>query len=170
MNRSLAYAGVGLVLSGVAMVASPIVLTGRETLTLAALAGLVLAPVGLAVVGIGAVSFDPHRTTVHTAFGDDDRPVRPHGRSVPAVAPGVRLANPKAPVRCANCRTIMTYELARCPRCAQDRPCRACGRPLLPHEDGAACPSCGRSELFCNCPWQSSPVRRERVGRGGRRR
>ncbi len=170
MNRPLTSAGVGLVLVGVSLVASPIVLTGRETMTLPSIAGLILAPVGLAVVGIGLVSFDPRLTTVHTAFGDENSPAPRHAAAHAAGGSGPRLANPRAPVRCANCRTIMTYELARCPRCAQDRPCRGCGRPLVPREEGATCPSCLRPELFCNCSWLSTPVRREVVGRGGRGR
>lgn len=156
MNRALVYVGLGVVLAGISAIASPIVLTGRETLTLAVLAGLVLAPVGLVVIAIAAASFDPRRTTVHGTFGGDDGPTSP-SHAAPHVA--AHLPNPKAPVRCLNCRTMVTYDLARCPRCAEDRPCRVCSRPLTTIEDRAACPGCRRPELFCNCSQYGAPVR-----------
>ncbi len=163
MNRSLAYVGLGVILTGIALVASPIVLTGRMDMDLAPLSGLIVAPVGLGVVGIAAASIDPRRTTVHT-FGNDEAPPAPKA-APPVVNPIAHLGNPKAPVRCPNCRTVMTYEMSRCPRCAEDRPCRMCGKPLDSVDDRATCPQCQRAELFCNCSQYRVPSRRMGVGR-----
>lgn len=164
MNRSLAYVGVAVVLSGVSFVASPIALTGRMTFDLIPMIGVILAPLGLFVVGLAAASFDPRRTTVAGTFGSDAVPEPPPVMLAAAAATG-KPANPKAPVRCPNCRTVMTYDLARCPRCAEDRPCRSCGRPLVSLEEHAACPGCSRPELFCNCAQSVPAVRKIGVGR-----
>ena len=164
MNRSLAYVGVGVILAGIALVASPIVLTGKMTIDPVPLAGMVIAPLGLVVVGIAAAQFDPRLTTVHGTFGQDE-PAIPEPAPAPGVVAAARPANPKAPVRCPNCRTVMTYDLARCPRCAEDRPCRGCGRPLTTVEDQATCPGCTRAELFCNCSQYGVASRKIGVGR-----
>jgi hypothetical protein len=163
MNRSLAYVGVGVILAGIALVASPIVLTGRMTLGVAPIAGFIIAPLGLFVIGFAAASFDPRRTTVRT-FGQDEPPPRPEPPEELVVAQ-FRPVNPKAPVRCPNCRTVMTYDLSRCPRCAEDRPCRACARPLASVDDQAVCPGCTRQELFCNCSPSGIAMRKIGVGR-----
>lgn len=156
-------------LVGIGAVASPIVLTGHETLSLVALAGLILAPVGLVVIAIAAASFDPKRTTVHGTFGGEEATeTRAHGPSPQAANP--YLANPRAPVRCLNCRTMVTYDLARCPRCAEDRPCRACGRPLTMVDDQVTCPNCRRPEVFCNCSHFGAPIQRGGVARLARGR
>lgn len=151
MNRSLAYVGVGLILFGACLIAFPIAVTGREVLDLEQTVGLLVAPVGLVVVMIAAASFDPERTTVRAAFGGTDEPPEAHPPAA-GVAAHLMLTNPKAPVHCRFCRTVITYDLARCPRCARDRPCRACGHALIEVEDRATCPSCSRPELLCNCP------------------
>lgn len=158
MNRSLAYVGVGIVLAGIALVASPIVLTGHMKFNIVPAVGLIVAPLGLGVVGVAAAAIDPRRTTVLGTFGQD-LPAVPETVPV-APLPSPRPSNPRAPVRCPNCRTVMTYELARCPRCAEDRPCRECGRLLTEVDDRAVCGHCGRAELFCNCAHSGAYARR----------
>ncbi len=164
MNRSLGYAGVGVVLFGMALVASPIALIGREVLDIEQIAGFLIAPVGLVVVMIAAASFDPEKTTVQGTLGGPAAmaAARREAGELPPAAP--LLANPRAPVHCRYCRTIITYDLVRCPRCARDRSCRGCGRPLALREEQAACPGCSRAEFFCNCARQSSAPRSRALG------
>jgi len=152
MNRSVVYLGIGVILFGVALSASPIALTGREQFTLAQEAGFLVAPVGLVVVMLGASFYDPTRTTVGGAFGNPEAP-RPapepgRARAGPAVVP----YRPHDPATCRYCRTPIGYENANCPRCGRARDCRTCGRPLGNVLDRATCPFCARPEALCNCP------------------
>ena len=151
MNRSIAYVGVGVILAGFALVAFPIVWTGHEVFDIEQLAGFLVAPVGLVVVLIGAVSHDPNRTTVGGTFGNPDEAVRPTGTR-PAAPTRDLSYNPKEPVDCRFCRSVITYDLVNCPRCARARDCRSCGRPLGLVLERPTCPTCARAEVFCNCP------------------
>jgi len=150
MNRSTAWVGIGLVLVGIALVAFPIYTTGREMLDDEQLVGFLLAPVGLFVVLIAAVSVDPRTTTVAGAFGNPDETPAP-GTSAAAV-PRRRFVSPYASVYCRSCRAVITADLARCPRCARSRECHVCTRPLGQVLDRPTCPTCARAEPFCNCP------------------
>jgi len=162
MNRSIAYCGVGLIILGFILVAYPIVVTGAEQLDLEQEMGFLVAPVGLVVVMLGALALDPARTTVGGAFGNpESAQLRTAGAST--LEPRARrLFNPHEPVNCRYCRTIITPDLAQCPRCARARDCRGCGRPLGLVNDRPTCPTCARAEPFCNCPQlvrPPSPVR-----------
>jgi len=158
MNRSIGYIGDLLIGLGFALVAYPIAFTGGEQLDLEQELGFLVAPVGLVVVMLGALAQDPTRTTVAGAFGnpyaDLERPAR-----APAVEPRARrLFNPHEPADCRYCRTVITSDLAQCPRCARARDCRNCGRPLGMVTDRVTCPTCGRAEAFCNCPLLARPT------------
>ena len=160
MNRSITQLGVAILVVGFMLVASPIVLTGAEVFDLEQEAGLLIAPIGLLVVLIGAVQANPERTTVGGTFGNPEEVHRL--RSVPSRSPAEPAAvrwNPNEPVFCRYCRTVIGPELARCPRCARARECRACGRPLGFVLDRATCPYCGRPEAFCNCPRMTRTTR-----------
>lgn len=152
MNRSIAYCGVALIVFGFAMVAYPIVLTGAERLDIEQELGFLLAPVGLVVVMLGALALDPARTTVGGAFGNPERELERTGRGAPEATRARALFNPHEPVNCRYCRTVITSDLAQCPRCARARDCRNCGRPLGLVNDRVTCPTCARVEGFCNCP------------------
>jgi len=158
MNRTIVYIGVALIGIGFALVAYPIAFTGREQLDLEQELGFLAAPMGLVVVMLGALAQDPTRTTVGGAFGnpyvDLQRPK--HG---PPVEPrSRRLFNPHEPANCRYCRTVITSDLAQCPRCARARDCRSCGRPLGMVNDRVTCPTCARIEGLCNCPLLARPV------------
>lgn len=150
MNRSIAWVGIVLILAGIGLVAFPIVVSGHELLDDEQILGFLVAPVGLFVVLIAAVSVDPSRTTIGGAFGNPDEP--------PAAAGGTRAPpprprySPSAPVYCRFCRAVITSDLAACPRCARARLCRSCARPLGQVLDRPTCPTCARAESFCNCP------------------
>ena len=153
MNRSIVLLGVGVILGGFALVASPIAITGTEQFDLAQEAGIFLAPLGLLVVMIGAVQANPELTTVGGTFGNPDLgPRRPAPERSPEPSRPARGFNPKTPVDCRYCRTVIPYDLAFCPRCARPRECRECGRVLGVVEDRTDCPGCHRVEAFCNCP------------------
>ncbi len=152
MNRSIAWVGIGVVGLGMALVAFPIAVYGAERLDPEQLAGFLVAPVGLFVVLIAAVSVDPYRTTVPGAFGNKDE--------APPPSAGTRAAPPRAPprhpaaaVHCRYCRSMITADLAQCPRCARARDCHGCRRPLGLVLDRPTCPTCARAEAYCNCPY-----------------
>jgi|GEM_PF-475333 len=153
MNRSIALVGVGIILLGLALVASPIVLTGSEQFTIEQEGGIFVTPLGLFVVMIGAVQPNPEATTVGGTFGNPDADLRRSITLRPPEASRPPLGfNPREPVNCRHCRTVIAYDLARCPRCARPRECRSCGRPLGMQQDRTDCPGCHRVEAFCNCP------------------
>lgn len=153
MNRSITRLGIAILVVGFMLIASPIVLTGAEVFDLEQEAGLLIAPIGLLVVLIGAVQPNPERTTVGGTFGNPEEVhrLRAGPSRSPAGPPPVRW-NPNESVFCRYCRTVIAPDLSRCPRCARARECRACGRPLGTVLDRATCPFCGRPEAFCNCP------------------
>jgi hypothetical protein len=163
MNRSIAWVGVGIVVVGLGLAAFPIVVSGHEVLDDEQLAGFLVAPFGLFVVLIAAVSVDPTRTTVGGAFGNPDEP--PAVGAPGPVAPARRRTNPNLPVYCRYCRAVITADLSRCPRCSRARECRSCGRPLGQVLDRPTCPSCAHAEPFCNCPVLARPAP-SRIGRG----
>lgn len=149
MNRSLGWIGVGVLLAGLALVASPVALYGREVLNPEQIAGFLIAPVGLFVVMLAAAAVDPRKTTVTGAFGNPDEQPSMAGPSRAPTRP--RLRNPNEAVHCRHCRSVITADLSRCPRCARARDCRSCGRPLGQVLERPTCPTCARAEAFCNC-------------------
>jgi hypothetical protein len=156
MNRSIAWVGIVLVLAGIALVAFPIYMTGHELLDDEQIVGCLVAPVGLFVVLLAAISVDPSTTTVAGAFGNPDEPSRRGPRSVPL--PPRDRSSPYASVYCRSCRTVITSDLARCPRCSRARECHRCGRPLGQVLDRPTCPTCAHAEPFCDCPILARPA------------
>ncbi len=155
MNRSLAYLGIGVVVTGFALVAFPIVVTGHQVLDIEQEAGFLVAPVGVLVLMFAASAPDPRTFTVRGAFGNPEEAFvdRVKAQRDPAGPP--RPFSPKDPVRCRTCSSIVTYDLAQCPRCGRVRECRSCARPLGYLLERATCPRCARPEAFCNCAWLS---------------
>ena len=152
MNRSITFVGVSVVLAGLGLVAFPIVLFAREVFDLFQEAGVFLIPVGLLVVMIGGVQPNPERTTVRGTFGNPDLRAVRSTASPAATSPRAVGYNPREPVACRHCRTLIPFDLALCPRCARARSCRSCGRPLGMAEDRTDCPGCRKVEAFCHCP------------------
>jgi hypothetical protein len=148
LNRSIAGIGIAVVVAGIALVAFPIAVTGREGLDPEQIAGFLVAPVGLFVVLIAAISVDPARTTISGTFGNPDEPVPPEP-AAPAPRPRGALA---ASVYCRFCRSVIPRELSRCARCSRARACQPCGRPLGMVLDRPTCPTCAQPEPLCNCP------------------
>jgi len=157
MNRQIAGIGVVFIVLGFGLVAYPIALTGVEQLDLPQELGLLVAPVGLVVVMLGALAQNPERTTVGGAFGNPDTELERHSQSAPADPRTRRIFNPHEPVDCRYCRTVITADLAQCPRCARPRDCRNCGRLLAFVANRVTCPPCGRTEALCNCPMLARP-------------
>lgn len=165
MNRSIALLGVGIIVFGLALVASPIALTGAEQFTIEQEGGIFVTPVGLLVVLIGGVQPNPATTTVGGTFGNPDvAPARSSTARPPETTRGSLGFNPREPVNCRHCRTVIAFDLAFCPRCARARECRGCGRPLGMVADRTDCPGCHRVEAFCNCPHLARPTTPSSVG------
>lgn len=163
MNRSIAWVGVAVIVLGFGLVAFPLVVSGREILDDEQILGFLLAPVGLFVVLIAAVSVDPRTTTVTGTFGNPDERA-PTGPSEGPTPSRSRLRSPLEPVHCRYCRAVITADLSQCPRCARARDCRPCGRPLGQVLDRPTCPTCAQAEAYCRCPVLSRPAP-ARVGR-----
>jgi RNA polymerase subunit RPABC4/transcription elongation factor Spt4 len=122
-------------------------------------------------VMIGAVQANPALTTVGGTFGNPDLgPRRPGTERPPEPSRPALGFNPRTPVDCRYCRTVIPYDLAFCPRCARPRECRGCGRVLGVAGDRTDCPGCHRVEAFCNCPHlPRSPGASTTSARGPRR-
>jgi len=150
MNRAIAGVGIGVILTGIGLVAFPVVVSGQEQLDPEQLAGFLVAPVGLFVVLLAAVAVDPRRTTIVGTFGNPDEPlpVDPTELGPPARPRGALTGV----AYCRHCRTAITFDLAQCPRCARARGCRTCGRPVGVVLERPTCPTCARPELTCCCP------------------
>lgn len=158
MNRSVVQVGAALALVGLGLLAFPIVTTGGEQFDVEQEAGFLVGPLGLAVVAIGGVADDPTRTTVGGLFGNPEETAARSPRSrTPEKAAG-RTWNPHEPVDCRYCRTVITPDLARCPRCSRARDCRSCGRPLGAVLDRPTCPRCAQPESLCNCARFTRPA------------
>jgi hypothetical protein len=168
MNRSILLIGVGILLFGFALMAYPIAVTGQEQFDIEQEAGVFFIPPALAVLLVGSISDDPRTTTIGGTFGNPDADTRPTSRPRASPPTGTALRyNPREPVRCRYCSSIIAYDLAQCPRCARARECRTCGRPLGVVLERATCPSCARPEALCNCP-RLAPRPVASVGRGRR--
>jgi hypothetical protein len=158
VNRAVVYLGLAVALAGVGLIAFPIVVSGSEQFDVEQEAGLLVGPIGLVVIGLGGVAPDPNRTTVGGFFGSSEaEPARPSRPSGPERRAGLGWS-PFEPVNCRYCRTIITHDLARCPRCSRARDCRSCGRPLGLVLERSTCPRCARAEAFCNCPRFERPA------------
>ena len=153
MNRSILLIGVGILVVGIALISFPIAVTGQELFDPEQEAGLFFIAPAMAVLLVGSISDDPRVTTVGGTFGNPDVEPRPaeSGRSTMTSRSGLAY-NPREPVGCPHCSSIIQADLAQCPRCARPRECRSCGRPVGIVLDRVTCPGCARPEMFCNCP------------------
>ena len=153
MNRSILLVGVGILLLGFALIAFPIAVTGQEQFDIEQEAGIFFIAPAMAVLLVGSISEDPRTTTVGGTFGNPDTAAtRPAAPRTPPGPPQPLRYNPRDPVRCRFCSSIIAFDLAQCPRCARARDCRGCGRPLGIVLERTTCPMCARAEALCNCP------------------
>ncbi|MGC2359669.1 MAG: hypothetical protein WA691_05115 [Thermoplasmata archaeon] len=153
MNRSIVFIGVGIFVVGLALISFPIAVTGQEQFDLEQESGLFFIAPAMAFLLVGAISDDPRVTTIGGTLGNPEFDRKPDAVDRPAAHVRSALGyNPREPVRCRHCSTIISFDLAQCPRCARPRECRGCGRPVGIVLDRVTCPSCAREEPFCNCP------------------
>lgn len=153
MNRRVTLLGLLLLLVAIGLIASPIVLTGQESLDIEFQLGVLSLPVGLTTILWGAASPNPEMTTVGGAFGNPDENVLARVLRRPAPDPHVRYASgPKESVNCRHCYTAIPWNVAECSRCGRRRDCRGCGRPLFYLSGAVRCAPCVRVEVYCNCP------------------
>ncbi len=167
MNRRVTLVGLVLLLVAIALVISPIPLTGAERITSLFEIGLLSLPLGLVIVLLGLATPNPGVTTVGGAFGNPDENVMARQTRRPTATTHVRYASsPKEPVNCRHCYTLIPWDVAECPRCHRRRECRGCGRPLFYLSGAVRCAPCVRDEVYCSCP----KLRRNVVPPGGRPR
>ncbi|HTT35710.1 MAG TPA: hypothetical protein VMH78_07580 [Thermoplasmata archaeon] len=153
MNRSITLLGVAVLLLAVGLIASPIILTGVESLTLLLEIGVFGLPVAITTILWGASSPDPNLTTVGGVFGNQDENVlRARARSHQPTRDVRYLPGPRESVNCRVCYTLVPWDVAECPRCGHRRECRTCGRPLFHLSGAVRCTPCARNEPACNCP------------------
>ena len=164
MNRSITLIGVAVVFLGFFLIGYPLLATGVEQIDDELQLGILVLPVGLAVILWGASSPDPSVTTVGGLFGNPDenwlRKRLPRG--VP-VAPARYLPGPRESTNCATCYTMIPWDVVVCPRCSTHRRCRNCAKPLYFLAGTVRCGPCVREEVYCHCP----RVARAGVGRIG---
>jgi len=153
MNRVVIGWAVLLLVMAIALMASPIPLTGTEHLTPLAEIGVFLIPASVVTAFAGGLAADPSRLTIGGALGNPDEPVG-RERPRPERAPGAdrRRGSPKEPVNCRHCYTLVPWDVLFCPRCRTPRSCRSCGAELEMHGDTIRCLPCGRWEPTCGCP------------------
>lgn len=138
---------------GIGLIASPITLTGVETVTPYLELGIFVLPVGLAVILWGASSPDPRVTTVAGMFGNPEENVLRRSEAGGTRVYDVRyMPGPRESVNCSACYTVIPWDVAECPRCGRRRECRACGKPLFFLSGAVRCLPCVRAETYCNCP------------------
>jgi hypothetical protein len=152
MHRSIAYVGVGTLLLAFALIAFPIWAYGSEQFDLEQEFGILILPAGLLVLLVAGVSPDPRLTTVGGTFGNPEFAGRERPARSSASVPGRLTYHPREAVNCEQCGTVVSPDLARCPRCTRARMCRTCGRPLGYVLDRPTCPRGAKAEPFCDCP------------------
>ncbi len=166
MNRTIILLGVGILLTGFALMSYPIAVTGQEQFDLEQEAGLYFLPPALAVLLIGSISDDPRVTTIGGAFGNPDaESPRPSGQGASTRPRSELTYHPKEPVACRYCSTVIAPDLAQCPRCARARECRSCGRPLGVVLERANVSGVRPSRSVLQLPARSAPTRDERGAR-----
>ncbi len=153
MNRSITYLGLAVLLGAMGLVASPVLLSGVERLTVAVEVGILTLPVGLSVILWGAASPNPESTTVGGLFGNPDENVLRRLLKPPPPTWNARYnPGPRESAECRHCRTAIPWDMAQCPRCGRRRECRACNKPLFFLSGAIRCAPCVRDEVYCNCP------------------
>lgn len=153
MNRRSTLLGIFVLLVAIALIVSPIVLTGSERITALLEIGVLALPFALVITLLGLASPNPEVTTVGGAFGNPDENVLARQlRRAPTQAAARYAVGPREPVNCRHCYTLIPWDQAECPRCRRRRQCRGCGRPLFYLSGGVRCAPCVRDEVYCSCP------------------
>lgn len=163
MNRSIVGLGLVLVVLSIGLFAYPEFLTGVETVDLEVQLGILVLPLGLAVILWGSIAPDPRVTTVGGLFGNaDENELRRLAARAPAAGAARFLPSPLESVNCRKCYTAIPARLVDCPRCRTRRECRNCHKPLYFLAGAVRCAPCLKDEVYCSCPRlrRPEPVRR----------
>jgi hypothetical protein len=146
----MVYVSASLMLGAFALLTYPLWALGSEQFDLEQELGILFLPFGLVTMLVGLTAIDPLTTTIGGTFGNPE-----FDTATRITAPGGARRgldyDPREPVNCRQCRSVIPAEYAQCRRCARARPCRSCGRPLGVVLDRPTCPACGQAEPLCNC-------------------
>ncbi len=155
MNRSLALAGLVLVIVAILLVALPFLVTASADGDYLFFGAGLLFLIGLVLLFVGATSPDPKVTTVGGLLGNPivDESRRAEEALLTPAERHLRYApGPKEPVNCRYCYTVIPWNILDCPRCARPRLCRNCGKRLYLLAGAVRCGPCVRDEIYCICP------------------
>lgn len=153
MNPRIMWAGLGILIAGAVLLTFPLATTGVEQADLELQLGVFVLPAGLAILLSGATAPNPERTTVGGLFGSGtENFLRRHVvRSAPPL-PTRLLPHPQESVNCPSCYTAISADAIECPRCGRSRSCRVCAGALELLKASPGCTTCGRAEVYCDCP------------------
>lgn len=153
MNRSIVFVGLAFIVLSIGLFAYPELLTGAEAVDLEVQAGILVLPLGIAVVVLGAAAPDPRVTTVGGVFGNaDENELRRRLGKTPPTGGARDQPSPLESVNCRKCYTLIPSQLADCPRCGTRRECRGCNKPLYFLAGAVRCAPCLKDEVYCSCP------------------
>jgi len=159
VNRRIAFLGLVIVLVGISLMVSPIALYGSLKVNIAFESGVMLLPVGLSIVLVGASAADPTVTTVGGVWGNPDENLMRRAEKRPALDERRRfLPGPKESTNCRWCYTSIAWNEVDCARCGHRRECRGCGRPLFFLAGSVRCAPCVKDEVYCSCPKLKRPM------------
>ncbi|MCI4327560.1 MAG: hypothetical protein L3K16_08035 [Thermoplasmata archaeon] len=158
MNRSIVFVGLALMILAIGLFAYPEILTGAEAVDLEVQVGIVVLPLGIAVIVLGAAAPDPRLTTVGGMFGNaDENEMRKRLARSPPTGQARFLPSPLESVNCRKCYTAVPAQMADCPRCGTHRECRGCNKPLYVLAGAVRCAPCLKDEVYCSCPKVRKP-------------
>jgi hypothetical protein len=158
MNRSIVFVGLALMILSIGLFAYPEILTGAEAVDLEVQVGIVVLPLGIAVIVLGAAAPDPRVTTVGGMFGNsDENEMRRRLARAPPTGQARFLPSPLESVNCRKCYTAVPAQMADCPRCGTHRECRGCNKPLYFLAGAVRCAPCLKDEVYCSCPKVRKP-------------
>jgi hypothetical protein len=153
MNRSIVYAGLLLLVSGIGLILLPFLTSGVERVDLEVEIGLFAFPAGIAVMLWGGASPDPELSTVRGFLGNPEENLlwRRETGYIPE-GPARFRPSPRESVNCRFCYTSIPAQQLLCSRCGRRRECRNCQKPLFQLAGAVRCAPCVRDEAYCNCP------------------
>ncbi|MGA7923125.1 MAG: hypothetical protein WCA77_04040 [Thermoplasmata archaeon] len=159
MNRSVVYLGVLALVLALGLFAYPVAVSGSFQLVWETDLAIIALPASLMTILWGATLPDPSLTTVGGVFGSpEENELRRQEAEARAAMTARYRSSPHEPTHCRKCYTMVTYDLALCPRCGTARLCRSCAKPLFYLSGAVRCGPCVQDENYCTCPPLARPA------------